>query len=236
MKILKWQEIVGKPGFYWMFNLDGSEGTLIEVGYRDHDTISFVGLEQEELLCGDVHGKYHFVKQEMPDIKGQLVIDVFAQQRQFQHSNGDSYFPPMIEGYWRQHDVIPTYTGEKCNMKNYIARANAECPWPVVWNIPEFDKQEFINRLADIEDEKAAETRYRGMSICRLTGADRGCNEYEYRGWKWPGGFIEYVRLGVPPSRAFYAFIMGVSEEDCKYLPTYNRDMISNESGSLGGK
>jgi len=219
--ILKWYEAKKEMGFYWEFERLGGPGTIIQV--FDDGMWGFIGSEEAHFFDEESHGSNYYVKAVQPDIEQMLSQLSYSGLRNFHNANEKSKFPEKVEGYWRQHDVIPTYTGEKCNMKNFIARDGSEYPWPVVWEIPEFDKQLFIDHLADTEDNLAEVKKYRGFSICRLTGANRGCNEYEYGGWRWPGGFIEYVRMGVPPSRAFYAFIMQVEEENCKYLPTYNR-------------
>jgi len=224
VKILKWYELKGNPGYYWLFNQKGEKDVVRVCDGIYPCQLTYTGYDGIFEVCEEDHAGCDFVLIEAPDISKQKKIDVFAQCRAFQHANGDSKFPEKVEGYWRQHEDVPTFVGAGINMLNRAAREGENYPWPVVWNIPEFDVQEFINRLADVEDTLAQEKRYRGCSLCRLTKVNRGNGEYEYKGWKWPSGLIDYVRMGVPVSRAFFALIMDVSEEDCKYLPTYNRE------------
>lgn len=217
--ILQWHEAQKGPGYYWKFERDcESKGHIIEV-YED-GSWGFVGSEQEYLFDPEIHSRYYFVMASPPDIKELLAQHSFSGLRDFQHANNDSKFPEKVEGYWR-HSKDPEE--QPTSMRRAYVEEVAGFPWPVIWEIPEFDKQEFINRLADVEDELATMSRYRGISMCRINKVSRGCAEYAYGGWRWPEGLIEYIRLGVPPSRAFYAFIMGIEEENCKYLPTYNR-------------
>lgn len=213
MKVLKWYE-VKTPGYYWEFCEDGSTN-IISVY---NDSYSYTGNEQTFAFSeDDATNKYVLIEVPVLPVADYAVGYSYA-ELEHQRNNSDSRFPENVEGYWRM-SVEPNNRPPG----SYAAEV-ATYPWPYIWEIPEYDKQAFINRLADVED-LADKKLYRGFSICRITGVNRGNAEYTYKGWAWPNGYIEYVRLGVPPSRAFYAFIMGVPESDCMWLPTYGRDL-----------
>jgi hypothetical protein len=222
MKVLNWWE-VKQPGYYWAIseenasNFAGSEVIQVNSAGR----FSHFGIEDEFQFSEEEHLDYKFVKIEAPVIPAPPAY----QEGFLNHgrNNGDSKFPRKVEGYWRSRETLIEHVGPGRHTANFMDKQNADLPWPYIWQIWQFPKQAFINRLADIED-LAEKHLYRGISMCRITGVSRGNAEYEYKGWKWPAGFIEYVRLGVPPSRAFYAFIMGETQAECLWLPTYNRE------------
>ena len=218
MKVLDWWEIKDK-GLYWVY-LPNGDIEIINVAVNG--VFTYIGIDDEFVFSSEEHAGYKFVKAEPPK------LPVPSQYQEgflnYQRDNGHGFrtFPFHVEGYWRQREKMVEHVGPGQHVANFIDRQDAELPWPYIWHIPEFDIQLFINKLADIEDV-AEVSRYRGFSICRITGENRGNCEYKYKGWKWPGGLIEYIRLGVPPSRAFYAFIMDVPQNECEWLPTYNR-------------
>lgn len=208
MEILKWFEIENVPGHYWDFEPGVDEPGIIEI--VGQGLYMFAGNEQAYDFADSYATENHnFIRIVPTSLEDHWALHVFKQERRFELVNGDAEYPAGIEGFWREREDIGASEGM--------------LPWPVLWEHKEFDKQEFINKLADVETHKATETNMRGKHFCRLSGIERGSYEYEYNGWTWPEGLIEYVRMGVLPSRAFYAFIMEVSEENCKYLPTYNR-------------
>jgi hypothetical protein len=221
MKVLDWWE-VKEPGLYWLYipknSINYGSAKIIEV--HGDGSYSHIGLDGEFLFNEEHHSGYKYVKAEQPALP---VYDQYQEGNlNHERNNGDSKFPFRVEGYWRQRELPVEHVGPGRHTAAFLDRQDAELPWPYIFQIPQYDKQEFINKLADIED-LAEESRYRGFSICRITGVNRGNCEYKYKGWKWPGGLIEYIRLGVPPSRAFYAFIMDVPQSECEWLPTYNR-------------
>lgn len=216
MKVLDWWE-VKQPGLYWVYLPNGDIEIINVVANGD---FTYTGIDDEFTFTSEEHAGYKFVRAEAPK------LPVYGQYQEgnlnHERNNGDSKFPYHVEGYWRRRELMVEHTGPGRHTATFLDRQDAELPWPYIFQIPQYDKQEFINKLADIEDV-AEQERYRGFSICRITGENRGNCEYKYKGWKWPGGLIEYIRLGVPPSRAFYAFIMGCSQSECEWLPTYNR-------------
>lgn len=216
MKVLKWYDVKA-AGYYWMYLPDG---TVESIQVLHNGAYQYHGLEDDFWFSEEEHGEYQFIATEIPKLP---VAPSGYQEGHLNHqrNNGDSKFPEKVEGYWRNRELQIEHVGPGRHTATFIDKQVAELPWPYIWQIPQFDKQEFINRLTDVED-LAEKVLYRGFSICRITGVNRGNAEYEYKGWKWPAGLIEYVRLGVPPSRAFYAFIMGVKPSDCEWLPTYN--------------
>lgn len=226
MEFLKNTE-VSEEGYYWKFNPVSGDSYVVDVrAETDYMTYMFCGSECEQLLR-DEHDCL-FIKIETPEFKELMPkINLTKQWEDHQRLNSDSRFPHRVEGYWRNSEVPPTKAEPGKSMEFYNESQTSSYPWPVVINLPGFDVQDFINHLADVEDDLAKEKRYRGFSICRLTGVNRGCAEYEYEGWKWPGGYLEYIRLGVLPSRAFYKFIMGDKAKTRMVflLPTYNREI-----------
>lgn len=126
---------------------------------------------------------------------------------EYHNLNEGCAFPKHVEGYWRQHKEN---TSDEC------------LPWPVAFDVEGYDKIAFIGKLTLLQlSSDVKRNTYRGMSTNRLTGESNGNAEYELDGWAWPEGYIAYLALGIPPSRAFYKFVMGV---DLLTLPTYGRD------------
>lgn len=96
-----------------------------------------------------------------------------------------------IEGYWNdRYNSYPEY------------------PMPVA-NVLTKDE---ANEIADMIEKcqtMATETRYRGITVSRITGEYLGCAEYELDDWSWPGDFAEhYVRTHrVKPTDDFLTFV-----------------------------
>ncbi|MNR21039.1 hypothetical protein D3C85_1379150 [compost metagenome] len=131
----------------------------------------------------------------------------------FMELNGEGIaFPPQIEGYWRQY-AVPPFSDRPFPM------AADKYPWPVPMESEGFHKEGFLRQLRFIQDQAQCVT-YRGFSRHRLSGGMNGSAEYEHEGWKWPEGYASYVEMGVPPSQAFYEFVMGLP---LLTLPTYGR-------------
>ncbi len=125
--------------------------------------------------------------------------------------NADSKALPNVEGYWRKKEID-----------------NDPLPWPVSFEVQGYDADYFIQALTEIEGKESCKrVVYRGISQHRWNGAatPMGNCEFEYEGWRWPGGFKSYLALNVPPSQAFYKFITG---KELHTLPTYGRGHISN--------
>ncbi len=98
----------------------------------------------------------------------------------------------LIEGYWRQ-EMIPS--------------GPDSLPWPVPMRIKNFQHFRFVKSLLSLQD-KARVVAYRGFSLNRLNGEYNGSEEFSYKGWRWPEGLERYLRLGVPPSKEFAAFVL----------------------------
>lgn len=134
---------------------------------------------------------------------------------QWMAANEHSAFPPNIEGYWRT-------TLEVKPPPNIFVQEQKALPFPVVYQPEGYDKVLFVVLLREMEKSPFTKSvAYRGISMNRLTGEMNGNREYERGGWKWPQGYINYMELDVPPSRAFYKFITTL---DCPSLPTYGRN------------
>lgn len=128
-------------------------------------------------------------------------------QAQFKMLNFQSAFEPHREGFWRTHE---TNNGEK------------SYPWPVVMeDIPEFGPAERLKFLQElkVKQDMAQHVRFRGLECNVLTRKTATMGEYHLDEWVWNNNLEDYVLMGVPPSRYFYAFIMG---KECLALPTYN--------------
>ncbi len=68
-------------------------------------------------------------------------------------------------------------------------------------------KKQFLDAL-DLLESKTEAIAYRGFSTCRLCGIPNGCQEFERQGWKWPNGYLHYVRdHDVRPSKEFQEFV-----------------------------
>lgn len=132
-------------------------------------------------------------------------------REEYERLNAGCRFPDKIEGYWRQDkDASDIGIKERLHL-----------PWPVPFEVEGYNMEEFIGRLVMKQmDSRIKVERYRGISMHRLTGNHNGNSEFELEGWKWPTGYVAYLTMGVPPSRAFYKF---VTHEDLPTLPTYGR-------------
>lgn len=221
MQIYSWDRLTS--GFYWMYNsLDFLDVEMCEVRGTE---VMFIGSDMYHST--DEYQTQVFIKVEDAPVINAKVLEQInnAAFRRFHTVNQHSKFPRRIEGYWRQFEVIPPKDNEPgANLRHYGNMMDAGCPWPVPMEVEGFEVQKFIEKLVDIETDFAKEMKYRGFSACRLTKENLGCAEFEYKGWKWPDGLAHYLRLGVPPSAAFYKFIMGADAVEGLMLPTYNRD------------
>lgn len=135
------------------------------------------------------------------------------QLAEFLDANIDSKFPPGVEGYWRRQKELPQRNAD----------AESPLPWPVVYyDIDGYDMTLFLSCLKKLEDNPSVTVHnYRGVSINRLNGRMNGSREYEYRGWRWPEGYRNYINMGVPPSRAFHKFVTGIYLPN---LPSYGHE------------
>lgn len=136
-------------------------------------------------------------------------------------------FQQNVEGYWRNSvTFLEPEEGDKPVL-----------PWPVADHIQGFDKDKFCSCLIAVE-RLAKRQLYRGLTMHRWTGVTLGNGEFWYKEWRWPDSYSVYVKDGVPPSRAFFQFIMkayaennpdNVMLDDTEYgaiserLPTYGR-------------
>lgn len=141
--------------------------------------------------------------------------------------NGDSSFPPKIEGYWRPELKLPFNYGKTEAGQDFSYWDHNKCwkyPFPVAIKIEGFGTPEFFEfmmLLREMQDSPFTEKQaYRGWSNSRLTNKQNGNSEYNRDGWKWPQGYMHYIALGVPPSREFYRFI---TTFDLPTLPSYGR-------------
>lgn len=218
MKVFSWDRLTN--GYYWMYGDENdTEPCIVEISGT---TLMFTGNSNDQMTSE--YQTQIFIRVDAPKINREIMDQVaHAAFQKFHTVNKDSKFPVRVEGYWRQFEVIPPKDNlPGANVRHYSNMMDAECPWPVPMEIEGFDVQQFIEKLVDTEDLASA-VQYRGCSYCRLTGENLGCSEFSYKGWKWPDGLAHYIRLGVPPSAAFYKFIMGANAVEGLMLPTYNR-------------
>lgn len=218
MKACSWERLT--DGHYWMYNdATDSDPVMVEI---IGTSLLFTGNSNDQLARE--YPTSIFLRVDAPKLNREMLDSIQSDAFQrFHELNAESKFPTRVEGYWRRHAVIPpkdNFPG--ANMRHYVNTMGAEFPWPVPMEIEGFDVQDFINKLVDIEEREggAEKVLYRGFSICRLTGENLGNAEFEFRGWKWPDGLVHYIRMGVPPSAAFYHFITGM---ELNTLPNYNR-------------
>lgn len=93
-----------------------------------------------------------------------------------------------VEGYWRAH---------KDDVSEY--------PFPESVG---FKDDVFVEKVKSLQ-EKARVIQFKGFSFCRICECINGTQEFEYKGWNWPSGYLHYiVDHGVKPSDEFYDFVM----------------------------
>lgn len=67
----------------------------------------------------------------------------------------------------------------------------------------------FIKRLEEIQ-HKANIFRFKGFSTCRICKNSNGSDEYQYKNWRWPSGYMHYIKEhNIIPSDEFFKFVMG---------------------------
>lgn len=102
-----------------------------------------------------------------------------------------------VEGYWRQSQD-----------------SSSELPWPepctdAIWPLL---KDNFIVRLEALELRLSSEGKqkfYRGSSICRLCKCINGSREYYTDEWRWPEGYLHYIKEhNVAPSFNFWKMVV----------------------------
>jgi len=83
-------------------------------------------------------------------------------------------------------------------------------PFPVAMKVPGYSKTDFVKRLK-AKEARASKWPERGFSPNRWDGTKNGIQTYYSASAKllWPEGTMTYLKAGVPPSRAFYKFVMG---------------------------
>jgi hypothetical protein len=219
MNVFTWDRLTN--GYYWLYSdANDAEPCMVEISGT---TLMFTGNSNDQ-STSEYQTQIFIRIDDAPKIsRGILDQIAHAAFHKFHTVNQHSKFPFRIEGYWRRFEVIPPKDElPGANVRHYSNMQDADCPWPVPMEIAGFNVQAFIEKLVDTED-LAKEVKYRGYSYCRLTNENLGCSEFEYKGWKWPDGLAHYIRLGVPPSAAFYKFIMGADAEDGIMLPRYGR-------------
>lgn len=120
----------------------------------------------------------------------------------FDSINEGARFPDKVEGHWRKSPHIPEGDNNEDPDFPFL-------PYPVVYTPHDFDFENFTLRLNQIEQhDDTVRTLYRGITAHRWTGVGLGCGEFELDGWSWPDSLSVYLEAGVPPSRAFFQFIM----------------------------
>ncbi|MEG0869483.1 MAG: hypothetical protein RSD49_06570 [Hafnia sp.] len=136
----------------------------------------------------------------------------------YQTANRHAAFPIAVEGYWRPGPEAPAEGA----LSGVDSNSERNYPWPVIFEPKGYEKTVFIALLKEMEASPFTErVLFRGISMNRLTNEPNGCAEYSRDGWTWPEGYLNYIKLGVPPSRAFYQFVTCI---DLDTLPDYGRN------------
>lgn len=216
MKLLNANQIQNGP--HWMYSPDFKEANLVEVhdNYDGGKRVFYIGNEMEDYVHGTELELNMFVEVEMPEITPEMLVDFQPAKLpdpdhvQYNQLNKGCKFPDFIEGYWRAH------AHERAS---YETDEQANYPWPVPMFVEGFEPDAFLKKLKLLE-KVADKKEYRGVSKHRLTDEMNGNAEFSFNGWRWPQGYKAYIEKGVPPSRAFYKFVMN---EELEALPTYGR-------------
>lgn len=132
--------------------------------------------------------------------------ELFKGEAHHSDLNFGTELPRGVEGYWRK-------TSEK-NIENYPF----VLPFPVSYDIEGYDKNAFVNALDKLENQTEIKST-KNPALHRWTGRPNGRLEYQSQEWRWPSGYIEYIKAGVPPSRNFYRYVM---KADLTNLPEYH--------------
>jgi hypothetical protein len=81
-------------------------------------------------------------------------------------------------------------------------------PKPKEASKPWKGQSKFVAALRDLEFTLQP-TAYKGSSRCRICKEQNGSEEFQYKTWIWPSGFLHYVeKHNVRPSLAFQEFIL----------------------------
>lgn len=114
----------------------------------------------------------------------------------------------LTEGFWRE-------TPEQ--------EIKSRLPFPVAYEVKGYNKQAFIVALDKKEGNVQIHSRSK-QAVHRWTKRPNGSLEYvSDMNWRWPQGYMEYIKAGVPPSRQFYAYIMN---KDLETLPDYHEQFM----------
>lgn len=132
--------------------------------------------------------------------------ELFKGETNHSELNLGTELPQGVEGYWRK-------VTKKC-----IEKYPFVLPFPVAFDVEGYDKNAFADALSKLENHIAIRS-YKTPAQHRWTGHPNGKLEYQSQEWRWPSGYIEYIKAGVPPSRNFYRYVM---KADLPNLPEYH--------------
>lgn len=66
-------------------------------------------------------------------------------------------------------------------------------PMPVAQDKKWLGQDIFIKKL-EVVQKRAMVKKYKGFSSCRICKIPNGTNEYYYKDWVWPSGYIHYLK------------------------------------------
>jgi hypothetical protein len=71
------------------------------------------------------------------------------------------------------------------------------------------EKEQFILKVETLQN-RLTPVRSKGWSICRICNCMNGSDEYSYKNFVWPSGYLHYIRdHNVHPSEQFKKLILG---------------------------
>jgi hypothetical protein len=71
------------------------------------------------------------------------------------------------------------------------------------------EKEQFILKLEKLQNTLSP-VGYKGWSTCRICNCMNGSEEYSYKNFVWPSGYLHYIRdHNVHPSDKFKKLILG---------------------------
>ena len=122
-----------------------------------------------------------------------------------EYLNKGCRFPPDGAGYWRA-TALPLPTPGDIGAWGH--------PFPVINTAQGYKRMDFVKALRKLQDGPEVEKNvFRGLAINPWTGKSRTLATYRLGNWTWRDDYIDFLELGVLPTREFYKIVTGKTLE-----------------------